>query len=414
MFLNKEKKEIYYKMTVALAVTGVIAVLIFGADNRQRLLADENGRSSVERNRPGGGKREEKLQVQIGEQKEQMTVEITEEVFSEEEIRYEFEKAGKELERRILGNNKSLDEVRSDLKLITKLPDSKIAVTWELDNYDVMNLQGELQPEALTEEGTLVRLDAFLSYKEEKAQHTFYASVFPPERSAVEQQIQRLKEEMKKLDEKTREEERMLLPAEVDGKKVIWSYVTEFRAMGILVLGVAVSLGIYLLEKQKEKEKREERIQQMEQEYPEMISRFTLFMGAGMPARKAWYKLAEGYVNREKKQEKHALYEEMVYTMHEIQSGIPESECYEKFGERCELAIYRKFGMLLSQNLKKGTKGLVFLLKQEAVNAFEERKRFARKRGEEAGTKLLMPMFLMFGMVLAVIVIPAFLSMQTG
>lgn len=408
------KKEIYVKMMAVLAVTGVIAALTFGADNRQRLPADENGRSSVERNRPGGGKREEKLQVQIGEQKEQITVEITEEAFSEEEVRCEFEKAGKELERLILGKNKSLDEVRSNLKLITKLPDSGITVTWELDNYEVMNLQGELQAEALTEDGTLLRLDAFLSYKEEKAQHTFYARLFPPERSAAERQIQRLKEELKKLDEETLEEEKVLLPAAVDGTKVTWSYVTDFRAIGILVLGMVMSLGIYTLEKQKEKEKREKRIWQMEQEYSEMISRFTLFMGAGMPARKAWFKLAEAYGNREKKQEKHAVYEEMVYTMHEIQSGTPESECYEKFGERCELAMYRKFGMLLSQNLKKGTKGLVLLLKQEAVNAFEERKSFAKKQGEEAGTKLLMPMFLMFGMVLAIIVIPAFFSMQTG
>ena len=100
------------------------------------------------------------------------------------------------------------------------------------------------------------------------------------------------------------------------------------------------------------------------------------------------------------------------YTMYEILSGTSEQEAYERFGERCGLAIYRKFGLLLSQNLKKGTKGLVDLLKQESIAAFEERKALAKIQGEEAGTKMLIPMFLMFGVVLVMIVIPAFLSIR--
>lgn len=412
MTLKQEKRKIYFKMAVVLAVSGMMTVLTFGADNSRGVPVDENGRSSVERNHPGKGKREEKLRVQIGESNERITVVVPEEAFSEEEIQKEFEKAGKKLESLILGENQSLDEVRNNLKLVTQLPDSGIAVRWELNNYEIMNLQGELQPEALTEEGTLLRLDAFLSYKEEKAQYTFYANVFPVKLSGAEQKMQRLNEELKRLDEETQEEERMLLPDTVDGTKVIWSYEKDFRAMGILVLGIAMALAVYVSEKQKEKKEREERIRQLELDYTEVINRFTLFMGAGMPARKAWFKLAEEYENRDKKKEKHVVYEEMVYTMHEIQSGASESECYEKFGERCGLAMYRKFGMLLSQNLKKGTKGIVLLLKQEVSDTFEERKILARKMGEEAGTKLLLPMFLMFGMVLVVIVIPAFFSMQ--
>ena len=84
------------------------------------------------------------------------------------------------METLILGENRSLDEVRSDLNLISALPDSPITVTWELDNYKVMNLQGELKQEALKKEGTLLRLDAFLSYREENVQRTFYANIFPP------------------------------------------------------------------------------------------------------------------------------------------------------------------------------------------------------------------------------------------
>lgn len=61
---------------------------------------------------------------------------------------------------------------------------------------------------------------------------------------------------------------------------------------------------------------------------------------------------------------------------------------------------------------KKGTKGLAELLQREAAGAFEERKAAARKLGEETSTRLLGPMFLMLGVVLMIIVVPAFLTIQ--
>ena len=84
-------------------------------------------------------------------------------------------------------------------------------------------------------------------------------------------------------------------------------------------------------------------------------------------------------------------YEEMAKTCNEMQSGVTELESYEQFGKRCGLKAYRKLAALLTQNLRKGSKGLSELLRTEADQAFEERKAAAKKRGEEAGTKLLLP-----------------------
>ena len=71
-----------------------------------------------------------------------------------------------------------------------------------------------------------------------------------------------------------------------------------------------------------------------------------------------------------------------------------------------------KFGALLSQNLKKGGKGLSELLKLESIQAFENQKSEAKRMGEEAGTKLLAPMFGMFAVVMLMVIVPAFLSIQ--
>jgi preprotein translocase subunit SecF len=65
---------------------------------------------------------------------------------------------------------------------------------------------------------------------------------------------------------------------------------------------------------------------------------------------------------------------------------------------------------VLSQNLKKGARGLTDLLETEAEASLNERKNHARKIGEQAGTKLLLPMILMLGIVLVILMVPVFLS----
>ena len=81
-------------------------------------------------------------------------------------------------------------------------------------------------------------------------------------------------------------------------------------------------------------------------------------------------------------------YEEMVNVMYKISGGASEGECYEEYGIRCNLSEYRKFGMMLSQNLRKGTRGLTELLEREAEDAFEQRKNLAKKAGEERNNKI--------------------------
>ena len=65
---------------------------------------------------------------------------------------------------------------------------------------------------------------------------------------------------------------------------------------------------------------------------------------------------------------------------------------------------------MLEQNLTKGTKGMKELLAQEVADAFEERKRLARKKGEEASTKMLIPMIMMLAVVIVIVAVPALMS----
>jgi hypothetical protein len=77
---------------------------------------------------------------------------------------------------------------------------------------------------------------------------------------------------------------------------------------------------------------------------------------------------------------------------------------------RCASQQYTRLSTLLSQNLRKGNSSLLDVLNEEATKAFNERMDAARKLGEEAGTKLLLPMILMLVIVMVIIMIPAYMA----
>lgn len=85
---------------------------------------------------------------------------------------------------------------------------------------------------------------------------------------------------------------------------------------------------------------------------------------------------------------------------------MAELEAYRRFGERCGQMKYKTFSTILIQNLQKGSRHMADLLEQEAMEAWDERKRKARVLGEAAATKLLIPMIMMLIVVMAIIMIP--------
>ena len=100
----------------------------------------------------------------------------------------------------------------------------------------------------------------------------------------------------------------------------------------------------------------------------------------------------------------------MLLTANEWKNGVFQQDALDGFARRCRIPCYNKLVMLLTQNLRSGSVNLSFLLQEEALEAFEERKHLARRQGERAGTKLLLPMMLLLAIVMVIVVVPTFLS----
>ena len=312
----------------------------------------------------------------------------------------------------ILGENKSLDEIRTGLSLIQEIPDTGISVSWELDRYDVMDLQGNLIPEKIPEDGTMVKLSASLLYEDKKAVYEFYARVYPPLRSSSERMRKKLEEGLIESDEVTRTEEYLVLPDQIGGEPVEWDYAEDTRAFGILILGAGCAAMICVSEKQSVKKEEKRRIREMKLDYPQIINKFNLYISAGMTIRRAWFCIAGEYEKKRKNFGTRVAYEEMVYTMHEIQGGAPEGECYEKYGIRCGISGYRKFGTMLSQNLRKAPEGSRSFCRERRRRPLRTGRTWQRNWGRRQGPKMMIPMFIMLAVVFIIVIVPAFFSIQ--
>lgn len=403
---------VYIKAGIVFFLSFLLFICAYIRDNTRKLMTDENGHEIIKRSEEAGKKESIELKMKAGKVEESVSVTVSGQAFNSEELKKKFEETSESLEQLILGENEELDNVRTDLNLVTEIPDTGISVTWELDNYEVMDVRGGLRAENLIEEGTLVKLTAFLRYEEEKAAYEFYARVFPPRMNSSEKMIQKIEEQIRKNDEETRTEEYLMLPDTVNGMEIQWEYTENIRSFAILILGAGGACMLCVADKQRRKEKEKRNRNQMKTDYPQIINKFNLYIGAGMTVRKAWLCIAGDYERAKNRTGRKQAYEEMIYTMHQIQGGTAEGEAYEKYGVRCGLPVYRKFGTMISQNLRKGSKGLSDLLKREAQEAFEERKNQAKKQGEEAGTKLMIPMFMMLAIVFVIVIVPAFFSIQ--
>lgn len=146
----------------------------------------------------------------------------------------------------------------------------------------------------------------------------------------------------------------------------------------------------------------------IQMEFPEFVNKLTLLVNAGMTISKAWEKI----INENRKD--HILYDEMRYALAEIKSGRPESVAYEKFARRCHVKEVTKFVSVIVMNLKRGGAEVVPVLREQGHECWEMRKNAARELGEQAGTKILLPMMIMFLGIVLIVATPAVLSMTSG
>lgn len=169
----------------------------------------------------------------------------------------------------------------------------------------------------------------------------------------------------------------------------------------LLPLAMAYSCDRDVLEKVK---KRRDALQS---EFPDFVNKITLLINAGLTVSRAWEKAASDGSRQT------PLYIEIRRTQQEIKAGVPEHRAYEEFAKRCRVPVITRFISVILQNIRKGNSELVPIMRVFANECWELRKNTAKKYGEEASTKLLLPMMMMFVAILIIVAMPAVLALKS-
>ena len=321
------------------------------------------------------------------------------------------------LPERILGENESLAHVTAPLDLPESVEGFPFRITWESSSYALIDANGTVGNSGMGEgESRPVTLTAVLSYDNGAAgglryEREYETAVYGPELTEEEKLSSRIREAIRSADEQSASEERLPLPQRMGEQSLIWEERPSGSGISILVFAAIVAFLAAAAMGSRLHDKVVQRERQMMRDYPQIISKFVLYLGAGLSVRSTFTKLGEDYQRqREEGMAERGAYEEILLVCRELASGVPETEAYADFGQRCRSRQYTKLSAILAQNLKKGNQELLSVMQQEAKASFEERRSTARKLGEEAETKLLLPMIVMLAITMLIIIIPAYYS----
>ena len=396
------------RQVICVSLGIILALAVTFVEKQDTVLTKGNG---LERNTYGQGETQQEILVEgLLAKKVPLAVRIGERRYTKEQAADAIHMAAEELSAQIAGGNESLEQVQSRLELVTWLDKYGISVRWQPEDTELISDSAEVFNSGCPESGRETFLTATLKAGEYAEDYIYRVNVLPPGRTQEEKELAAFENFLMEKEEEQKYSEVFILPEEFEGKTLTYSADRGRSSLMFPLLGILAAILLPLKDRQREQEAKKKRECQMMMDYSEILSRLVVFLGAGLPVRKAWAKIVEDYRRTEEKAGKRAAYEEMAAAYYLMQRGVPEIQAYSEFGNRCRVLPYRKLAGILEQNVKNGSKSLTPVLEAEMEAAFEQRKNLARRLGEEASTKLLLPLFMMLLIVMVMITVPAFLA----
>ena len=249
----------------------------------------------------------------------------------------------------------------------------------------------------------------YLKTQYHSAPYRIYVGIVPRELSRYESLLLQLQQAITAEDEGSLGENMLSLPTEIDGQRIFYSEHEDRSYLLLPLLGVVAAMAIYMRQGQVRRTEKKQREALLMLDYSELVSKLMVYIGAGLTVRNALETISQHFdalIARGIKADR-PLYQELRTMVIQFRRNMPESEIYLSFGRRVNLKPYTKLVSLIEQNRMNGARNLRAMLELEMEDAFEQRKTTARRLGEEAGTKLLLPLFIMLGIVMIIVIVPA-------
>lgn len=399
-----------YACLIAAALLTIAAYLNSGGDSFL------NADGSIERSKPGSGNDSYEINVQgIGSTDNLLKVSVSARQYTEAEAYAAFEELMDSLSGYICGDNESLGAVRQDLKLKRSIPGyAGIRLSWYPEDTSLITDSGKVNNYSLTEAAD-TELTVILRTGDYRQEYAIPVTVYPAEAAlADESELKKqLQEAIADADTEQISEESLRLPKELAGISLAYIEPKDRTWLRIPFLGAFAFILLGLKPEQDRRRQQKQRERELILDYSDIVSKLAIYIGAGMTVSNAWIRICDNYLDavQNGSSERRAAYEEMLKSAGELKQGVSESRVYNDFAGRCSLSCYLKLSSLLEQNRRTGDSRLRTALLTEARDAFEHRKNTARQLGEEAGTKLMLPLIISLVTVMITVAVPAMMTM---
>jgi tight adherence protein C len=180
----------------------------------------------------------------------------------------------------------------------------------------------------------------------------------------------------------------------------------DLTYVGLGVFGAIIAPLLMLKELDTQIRKKQ---QQIIMELPEILNTIVLLVNAGETVQKAWIRSLQA---KRRNEVMSPLFKEMDITVRELEMNLSFSKVMEDFSKRCAMHEVSLFTSSLMLNYKRGGNDFVHALQGMSQELWKRRKSVSRTLGEEASSKLVFPMVLIFAVVMVIVAAPALLMMN--
>lgn len=406
--LGKEEKFYYTKK-----ITYVVGLMLFSMVLITFYLVQwMTGRNAVVREivRPEAFEETREVAVRVGKLDNIYQLEIAPVMLSKEQAEALFLEVIGVLDSYILGRNESLECVTENLYLPENLSEYPFEIYWESDKEHIVDTLGVVNREGL-EEDEVVMLTAVFRYEDWIWEEQFGILVCKEVLSEEEEYKRQLEYLLTESENHQRGEGIWVLPESFQGEvlsvyAVEKDYTVLILAGLVLVAAVAVWLGQdYDLHMGRQKRRAE-----FQNEYISFVESLSMYISSGLTMQAAMQNCMGDYVKR--KPRGHLLRTALEEFQRDLENGCSFLEAMDFFAHKADNAEYRHLTGMLGQGILNGSQGLSKALEQEVEKAREEKRRQSKIKGEQVSTALIGPMMLQLGIIIALIMIPAFTNMQ--
>jgi len=143
-------------------------------------------------------------------------------------------------------------------------------------------------------------------------------------------------------------------------------------------------------------------------ELPELLNSIVLLVGAGETVQRAIIRCVESH----RGDTNHPLYKELMTMTSEWEGGYSLQQAFENFSKRCAVQEVSVFTTTVLLNYRRGGADFVLSLRDLSRMLWDKRKALSRTRGEQASSKLVFPMVVIFLIVIVLVGTPAFLMLK--